>query len=458
MVSTNRLQVPQPVLPLGLCQVAASVKAAGHEVSILDLCFHRAPGMALRKAIRAFGPDVIALSIRNLDNSDGSTGRSYVPDVQRLMSIVHREHTGPVVIGGPAVSVAPELLLNRLGANYAFVGEGEETLPQFLTAMEHGATPESQVIRSTYGASDAVSSAYPSSLLRQLPLRRYAAYGTPIPIQTRRGCAMQCAYCTYPSIEGSDYRLKPPRRVAEEIEEAARVLPLRSVEFVDSTFNVPLDHALNVCEELETRRNRIPLYTTSINPSSVSTGLFLLMERAGFTAIAASVESASDEVLNALQKGYTSRDVVETIRAARMTGMARMWVFILGGPGETERTAKETLDFIGRYIGDRDFAMVTCGLRIYPGTELEQIARRQGVLDGSEDLLMPAFYFSPEIGRERLLRMIRKAGLSGSGTIFISDLGSRILPLTQRVHTLLGMSPPYWRHSRPLVRLRRVFG
>ncbi len=457
MVSTNRLQAPQPVLPLGVCQVAASAEVAGHQVSILDLCFHHAPETALRKVIHDLRPDLIALSIRNLDNSGPSSTRGYVPDYQQLMEAIRKDHSGLVVIGGPAVSIAPHALLERLGADYAFVGEAEHTFPQFLSDLESGNTPESRVITcdQTCCLSDI---GYPFQALRTLPLHRYAAYGTPIPIQTRRGCAMRCVYCTYPSIEGSDYRLKPPRQVADEIEQAARTLPLRSAEFMDSTFNIPLEHATLICEELESRHNRIPLYTTSINPKSISASLLRLMERAGFTAIASSVESASDEVLSFLKKGYTSRDVVETVRAARMTCMARMWVFILGGPGENEQTARETLDFIKKYICHRDFAMVMCGLRVYPGTELGQIALDQGVLNGSEDLLYPAFYFSPEIGRERLLKMVRKAGLPGAGTIFSRDIGSRLLPLMQRAHTALGMAPPYWRHAHSLVRLRHVFG
>lgn len=459
MVNTNRLRVPQTVLPLGLCLVAASAEAAGHRVATLDLCFRRSTTRIIRNALRDFQPDVVGLSIRNLDNSDAQCPKCYVTDLKRLVEVIRAHHAGLVVIGGPAVSIAPDALLARLGVDYALVGEGEVTFPEFLNSVENGRTPDAGVVHCARVASRGMlPSSFPTNALNRLDLARYAAYGTPIPIQTRRGCAMKCVYCTYPAIEGSCYRLKAPRMVADEIQEASSLPGLRSVEFVDSVFNHPLDHAVAVCEELEIRRNRLPLYTASINPSVCDTGLFRLMERAGFTAIASSLESASDEVLASLQKGYTARDVAETLRAARMTSMARMWIFVLGAPGETERTARETLEFIGKYISERDYVMITCGLRIYPGTELERIARREGVLDGSEDLLDPAFYFSPGIGREGLLKLIRKVGLPNAATLLFSDISSAVLPAVQRVHTMLGMPPPYWRHSAPLIRVKHVLG
>ena len=455
MVNTNRLRSPQCVLPLGLCQVAAAAETAGHTVELLDLCFERSPDRSICRAVRDFAPDVIALSIRNLDNSDAISPESYLGDLQSIVDAFRNCHSGPIVLGGPGVSIAPTTLVSRLGADYAFVGEGETSFPRFLDCLAGSREPEHDC--GVIGCvRDATPSPMPISMLRRLRLGCYATFGTPMPIQTKRGCALKCVYCTYPAIEGADYRFKPAGLVADEIEAGASLGAFRSVEFVDSTFNHPADHAFAVCAELERRGNRIPLHTTSINPSAVSTELLRLMERAGFVAIAASLESASDEVLSALKKGYTSKDVADTVRSSHMTSMARMWVFIFGGPGETEFTANETLGFIRKHVNERDLVLVTCGLRIYPHTELQQIAMREGVLNGSEDLLEPTFYFSPGIGRERLMKMISGAGLSRSGTVFISDIGSAALPFVQRIHTAIGLPPPYWRHAGAMMRLKRI--
>jgi len=453
LLNTNRLKVPQPVIPLGLCQVAEATQTTGHDVRLLDLCFDRDPIEAARLAVRDFDPDTVGISVRNLDNCDSQTQDTYLQDVRELVTAIRRDTPAHVVLGGPAVSIAPEPVLDYVGADSAVVGEGEKSFPELLEHLDR-AQPVWRADKSGLSA----PSSLPVKMLRNLPLRRYAAHGTPAPIQTRRGCSLGCVYCTYPAIEGTTYRLKPAGAVAEEILEAQSLGVLRSAEFVDSTFNYPVDHAFRVCEELERLRVRTPLHTTGINPLGASTELFRLMERAGFEGISISLESASDEVLQGLGKGYTSHDVAETVRAARMTSMARLWVFMFGGPNETERTVNETLDFIRRYLDGRDLVLLTCGIRIYPGTKLEEIARREGVLTGAEDLLQPVFYFSPGIGRERLLEILSGAGLCSGTTILARDMSWPALTLLNRLLSVLRLKQPYWRYARPVMTVRHAIG
>jgi radical SAM superfamily enzyme YgiQ (UPF0313 family) len=161
-------------------------------------------------------------------------------------------------------------------------------------------------------------------------------------------------------------------------------------------------------------------------------------------------------VLERLNKGYTADDVAETVVAARRTRMAVMWVFMLGGPGETGNTVAQTFDFIQRHIGNNGLIFISCGLRVYPGTELARIAVEEGVIDSSQDLLGPAFYVSPKLGRTRLMQLISHADLP-SGTVFLSDMEWQILPVLHRAGSLLHLTPPYWRHARPLMQLKRMF-
>jgi radical SAM superfamily enzyme YgiQ (UPF0313 family) len=267
---------------------------------------------------------------------------------------------------------------------------------------------------------------------------------------------MRCAYCTYPTIEGSTYRMRSASEIADGIEEIASMQVFRSFEFVDSIFNHPLDHITGVCEELARRGNLMPLQTSELNPCNAPPELFQLMERADFVGFVSTLESFSDEVLAGLNKGYTSREVARTVENSRSAGMARTWVFMFGGPGETERTASQTIRFIERSISSRDLVFIASGVRIYPGTELERIALREGVLSGDENLLEPAFYFSPMIGRERLDTLLRNSMLAGNRTIMLSDMDWPIMPVMQRIHTMLHLKPPYWRYARPAMAARRA--
>jgi len=69
LVSANREHLPDPIFPLGLAYIAAAVTAAGHEIDVADLCFGRRPLQDLRNRVQNFQPQVIGLSLRNVDNA-----------------------------------------------------------------------------------------------------------------------------------------------------------------------------------------------------------------------------------------------------------------------------------------------------------------------------------------------------------------------------------------------------
>jgi hypothetical protein len=116
---------------------------------------------------------------------------------------------------------------------------------------------------------------------------------------------------------------------------------------------------------------------------------------------------------------------------------------------------KQTLDFIKHHIGDRDTVFITCGLRVYPNTELARIAADQGLLDSNDDILQPAFYCSPEIDIARLYKLIAKADLP-SGTVYFTDMDWPALPVMQKMSSMLGLTPPYWKYAKPVVRMRHM--
>ncbi|MBK7474074.1 MAG: hypothetical protein IPI73_28855 [Betaproteobacteria bacterium] len=84
----------------------------------------------------------------------------------------------------------------------------------------------------------------------------YQAGGGTWPLQTKRGCSMRCSYCAYPLIEGRRGRQRAPGDVVDEIERVLHATGVqgctrpRTFEFVDSTFNVPSEHAIAICEEI----------------------------------------------------------------------------------------------------------------------------------------------------------------------------------------------------------------
>ena len=276
-------------------------------------------------------------------------------------------------------------------------------------------------------------------------------------MQTRRGCPFECAYCTYPLIEGRDYRLFPPDAVAGAVRRLAGS-GIRDVEFVDNVFNAPRDHAMAVCEALARAGLQVRLHTVDLSPAGLDDALLEAMERAGFEGIGVTVESAAQAVLTGLRKEFDAAQVRAAAEAVRRHALPCLWIFMFGGPGETRETALETLQFAGSVLRPGDAAFFTVGLRVYPGTALAESARREGLLAEDVDLLRPTFYVSPGLDVPWLLERLREAARLNLGFVQPLARPGALLRAARRAGYLLGMRPPIWKHVRTVRRLTRLLG
>jgi hypothetical protein len=183
------------------------------------------------------------------------------------------------------------------------------------------------------------------------------------------------------------------------------------------------------------------------------------MERAGFVGIGLTVESASDPVLAGLRKGFTASDVHAAAEVVKRNRLPCLWIFLLGGPGETQETVRETLRFAEKSIRPQDAAFFSIGIRMYPGTELETIARRQGVLDlPSGSMLEPLFYVSPEVEADWITGQVKRSMNSHMNFMNGESMSFYRLPLISRVGHRLGLKPPLWRYTRFIRRGLRSVG
>jgi radical SAM superfamily enzyme YgiQ (UPF0313 family) len=183
------------------------------------------------------------------------------------------------------------------------------------------------------------------------------------------------------------------------------------------------------------------------------------MEHAGFAGIGMTAESASDQVLQGLRKGFTSRHVHAVAETVRHHQLPCLWIFMLGGPGETEETVKETLRFAETQIRQQDAAFFTIGIRIYPGTELETTARKQGVLSESlEDMLSPVFYVSPDVDAAWIEQQVKISLKQNMNFMSAASLNVPYFPLIHRFGYWVGFRTPLWRYTRSIRRGLRFIG
>lgn len=466
IVSTNRNDLPVPVMPYGACMVAEATELQGHHVRLLDLMFEKEPLRALQKELSATKPAVVGLSVRNIDNNDMQNPVFYPKELKSIMECIRMVSGARVVLGGAAMSVMPEALLRFTGGDYAVRGAGEVVFPKLVKSIVEGGAAcgvpgvlrvEDGVIKKIEGSSEGLTDCCPAPDFRRwINVAPYLSRLSSVPVQTKVGCHFQCVYCTYRRAEGGGYRLSSPESVVESVSALSKA-GFQDIEFVDNVFNSPYDHAAAICEGLAGLKGRARLQSLELNPLFIDDPLLDAMGKAGFMGIGVTVESASDKVLSSLGKGFNSRHVHRASEVIARHRIPCLWIFMVGGPGQTDETLRETLRFAENSIRPGDVVFFNIGVRIYPGTTLEARAREEGILSlSAEDILEPVFYLSPGLD---FRWMIEEVGLfmGVHMNVMSSDsLRLSFLPFIQRLACSVGVKAPLWRRTRTIRRMLRL--
>lgn len=402
LISANTEQLPDPVFPIGAAYMAAVAERHGHAVQTLDLCFLDAPRPALVRVLREQQPDVVGISLRNLDSSAYPQNTSYVDDYRALVETVRAHTAAPVVLGGAGFTVAAQPLMEYLGADVGVVGEGERAFPWVLERLAARAplasTPEMRC--EPAGAGVCVSAAVRikeldlagTPLRERFDWRAYYERGGALNIQTKRGCVFECVFCSYPLIEGATVRMRTAAAVVDEIEAARCEHGVRHWFFVDNIFNLPPRHAKEICATIGDRALDIE-WSAYLNPKFVDAELCALMARSGCRAIEFGTDSGAPLTIAAMRKEFDIDDLRRTSQLCHQYGLKFCHSLIFGGPGETAETVEQTIALMDEVKPTAVIAMT--GIRVLPGTEMVGIALRDGQIDPGDPLLYPKFYVSP---------------------------------------------------------------
>ncbi len=457
MISSNRDMHPWPIPPVGACYVASSLERAGFDVQLLDILFTENPSSVITEKISIFMPDMVAVSIRNIDNLDLQYSHFYLDDVkENVIYPVKRATSAPLVIGGAAVSIMPERIMDFLGVDYAVCGEGEETMIQFARHLQSNSDISSiggliyrndgRVIGNPVERIEDLDRLALPRIYSWVDWKKYSLNYAPYPVQTKRGCALTCSYCVYNKIEGQQYRLRDPEKVVDEIEANIENCKPQVIEFTDSTFNIPLEHAMEICREIIKRKIIVSFNTMGINPGAVTEELVALMKEANFMEVSCTPESGSERMLKALGKNFALKDVERAARFLGRAGIPVIWYFLFGGPGENETTVRETFSFIEENIAKRDLVFITSGIRVLPGSPVYTYAREIGQLSGSTDVLKPIWFQPEDISMKTMLYMINREVITHSNYINLQDNTDKsVLARTlKRVYSFLGLKEPIW--------------
>lgn len=225
---------------------------------------------------------------------------------------------------------------------------------------------------------------------------QYLRRGGYVGIQTKRGCPCKCIYCVYPALEGDTFRLREPADIADEIQSVTAMNSARYFYITDSVFNMPRQFALAVCDEM-IRRGLSAKWTAYCNPVGLDEEMAAGLAAAGCIGVELGLDSACDKMLETMGKPFGCDEIRTATSALKKAGLPFSVHLLFGGPGETLDDVRHTAEFIDR-CPSANAVFATVGIRIYPGTGIESIARQESVIDADTDLFEPTYYLSARLG------------------------------------------------------------
>ena len=387
--------------PLGLACVGGALRAAGHEVRILDAAVLPRRESGLAALLTGWRPQVVGLSASTavLDPAlaVAATVKARDPDVVTLLGGVH-------------ATLNPAEVVREGAIDFAVHGEGERTAVELLAALDRhepldripgiayrdGERPRVTAMRAAVADLDEL----PFPAYDLLPMESYSTPfskpGRVTSMVTSRGCPYPCTFCDAFVVHGRKYRAQSAERVVAEIGLLVREHGVREVLFKDSEFTLDRGRVERFCELMIAGGLRVS-WTCSARVDRVDGPLLRRMASAGCRVVQFGVESADPVVIGALKKGITAEKVREAFRSARAAGIETVANLMVGSPGETRDSIDATRRLVREIRPDHLNVQV---LVAYPGTELfrtlgGRLPVSQAEARGRRRTLLRSFYLRP---------------------------------------------------------------
>ncbi len=429
LVNTNKV-IP-PITPVGILYLAGFLRENGFTPHIIDLATIADEAALKARLAELPVPDLIGFSIRNIDSTQMNLREYFLPDIYELITKIRSRYPGaPTILGGPGFSIEPLEIIEQVDADFGIVAEGETPFLELLQCLaadrDYRGIPgliyrgsSGHVLNPPRQQDHAFLSSLPFQATDLIDYPRYLEMGGMASIQTKRGCALDCNYCTYPIIEGRRFRLVDPERIADELE-AMIAEGLDYFHFTDSVFNIPRSHAINVCKAMIKRQISMEWHAYT-SPLGFDDELAAIAQEAGADGILFGADSCSDKMLGEFGKNFTRQDIFRAAAACRKRDLEYSLHILFGAPGETIQTVRETLDALDEM--NPTAAFIASGLRVYRGTPLHRKLVKQGKIPSEQSMLEPFFYLSEELPSD-ICEVVRSYALARDFAFADVTLGS----------------------------------
>ncbi len=393
----GRHEAEGAILPIGLCYIASALKR--HDIEIFDPNISESPFVEMEERMKAFKPHVVGISLRNIDTTQKRDIFYYFKTLQSTVQLIKKINPSVnIMVGGAGFSMFAKKIMDRIPMiDFGVYLEGDESVPELLAKLDN---PEyvkgiflknnnnKVIFTGTRPFPNVEKLSMPRLDLIDIKNYDHPLY-TNIGIQTKRGCALKCAYCSYPFLNGNKIRLKSMKQVVDEIEFLVNTFNIRRFMFADSVFNMPERHAEDICQEIIRRELKVE-WSAWFDMKGLSEKLISLAVEAGCKNISFSPDAASNPSLNALGKGISEKDIQRAMKLLReLTGVRIEFNFFCTPPlqdffGFIKMLLlyiKINLLFLGRSVVNLAW------IRIEPETRIYEMAIAEGVISKETDLL-----------------------------------------------------------------------
>ena len=400
-----------PFIPLGLAYLGAVAEKAGHQVTIIDCQAEKLTQETFLARIAQTPSDVIGVT---------STTLLY-KSAMKLITIAKQAHPqAKTMLGGSHGTFWDENALNEHPSLDIVVRrEGELTFIELLDKLQSQASL-ANVLGITYRNGDKIvrnadrpfiedldSIPFPAHHL--MPLENLKRDGKILfPLISSRGCVFWCDFCSTVRMFGRGYRWRSPKNVVDEMQLIHDKYGVKQVTFYDDAFSVDRKRVIKICDELHARKLDM-MWDCGTRVDMVDRELLQTMRNAGCFAVWLGVESGSEAILGAMNKSIKLDQTRKAYKTAHEVGLMTIANVVLGFPGETEKTARETIRFVKELNPDDvGFYVATP----YPGTPMYDEVIKNGWLRVTDfdkyDTAGPTFE-TPSLSMEKLAKLRYKA-------------------------------------------------
>jgi anaerobic magnesium-protoporphyrin IX monomethyl ester cyclase len=332
------------ILPnLGIAYCAALLRENGHEVDLIE---GHALDLTLEEIvdrISSFKPEYL-LYTSITDN---------IQDTLWWIKEIRQKYDKPVVIGGPHVGVYPRETLSYDFIDYAVIGDGWETLPELMNALEKNKSLSAvKSIGFKKGKEVIITEPRPQNITLEdvpypardlLPNHKYdtvLSKARPVTSMiTNLGCPFKCTYCC----TDRNLRVSSPEHVVAEIEECIKKYGIREIEFYDETFTLNAKRMARFLDLLEEKKLNF-LWSCRTSVRCVTEEMLARMAKLGCNRVSLGIEVGNEKILKEIRKPITNDMVRDGVRWAKKAGITVLGFFILGLPNETEETIADTIN------------------------------------------------------------------------------------------------------------------